>query len=510
MGQKPLKPAPEHFEKLYQELENLVVAGHHAECRQVLDASQPRKVPRSWAAKFGAIAFRVHHPAYSLKVLHRFIYPENSFDEPATVHEKVVYVSALYTFGAIDESHKILDSVTSDEAPEVWFHKAGAHFCSWNYEAGIPYFKKYIQSPKVDAYKRLVGKVNLASAFIFTCDWNAASELLEDAKAECQSQDYRLLLGNCYELLAQVEFFQGRYEAALGLLQNATQYLKGQGGFYELYVEKWTLITRCMKSGDPGDLASLNTLREKAFDLGHWNTVRECDLFEGLVTKDADLIRKVIMGTPYEAYRRRVRKLFDTNLIAKGQFELFLTNGASREAQTPVFDPNKKGDAPEALYEKPLLLALYNALTEDFYQPANLGALFQKIYPEEKFNPYSSPNRVLGLLKRLNKWFQENRHPIQVSIKKSEYRLVSSAPIVLLVQRGVQFTATDGKIAELKSRFQSKTFSTAQVCEALGISKTSAQRLLAEALKDRKLIKDKARVGRVYRFAQSVGKRSAA
>jgi hypothetical protein len=265
-----------------------------------------------------------------------------------------------------------------------------------------------------------------------------------------------------------------------------------------------------MKNAHPDDLNHLKSLREKAFQLGHWNTVRECDLFAGLVTKDADLIRKVIMGTPYEPYRRRVRKLFDTNLIAKGQYDLLLTDGAPRSSETPVFDPNKKGEAPEALYEKPLLLALYNAITEDFYQPANLGILFQKIYPEEKFNPYSSPARVLGLLKRLNEWFHENSYPIEVSFKKSEFRLVSSRPIVLVVQRGLQLTVTDGKIGELKNRFQSKTFSTAEVCEVLGISKTSANRLLAAALKEGKLIKDKARVGRIYCFAQPGAKRRAA
>jgi hypothetical protein len=238
--------------------------------------------------------------------------------------------------------------------------------------------------------------------------------------------------------------------------------------------------------------------------------VRECDLFEGLVTKNDELIRKVIMGTPYEPYRRRVRKLFDTHLIAKGQYELLLTEGDPRGPETPIFDPNKKGTAPGALYERPLLLALYNALLSDFYQPANLGRLFQKIYPDEKFNPYSSPDRVLKLLKRLNTWFGENGYPIQISFKKSEFRLLSSTPIVVVVHRGASLSATDGKISELKGRFQSKTFSTADVCETLGISKSSANRLLAEALKEGKLIKDKARIGRTYCFSQSNVKRRAA
>lgn len=510
MGQALLHSDLESIERLFSMLENLIVEGDHAQCRKILEDTQPRRIPRLWAFRFGEIAFRMHHPGFALKVLHRFIYPENSFDEPATDREKIVYASALYTFGAIHEAQEILNSIVELEEPEVWFHKAGASFCAWDYEAGIPYFKKYVQSPKVDAYKRLVGKVNLAAGLIFVSDWSAAELLLEEIKFECEAKNYRLLLGNSFELLAQIQIFQGRYEQALMLLQSAMTYLKDQGGFYSLYAEKWALITRCLQDPTAENLLGLQKLREKAFGIGHWNTVRECDLFEGLATKNAELIRKVIMGTPYEPYRRRVRKLFDTKVIAKGQYKLFLTGDRDATDEAALFDPYKKGTGLEALYEKPMLLALYNALTEDFYHPANIGILFQKIYPDEKFNPYTSPDRVLQLLRRLNKWFAENQPAIQVNIKKSEFHLTSSKPVFLAVQRGGHLTATEGKVNELKTQFQSKMFSTAEVCTALGISKASANRLLAEAIKTGHLAKDKGRVGRTYRFAGPNRKRRAA
>lgn len=493
------------FQQLYSKLEQLVVEGRHAECREVLDETHPQRIPRPWASRFGEIAFRMHNPGFTLKVLHRFIYPENPFDVPATDKEKTVYASALYTFGAINEAREILNSIRSQDEPEVWFHKAGASFCAWDYEAGIPYFRKYVESPKVDAYKRLVGKVNLAAGCIFVGDWEAATKLLEETKAECETNSYRLLLGNSFELLAQIQIFKGHYDQALQFLQSATDCLKDQGGFYALYAEKWTLIARCLKSSSPQNLESLRALREKALAIGHWNTVRECDLFEALATKNTELVRKVIMGTPYEPYRKRVRRLFETNFIAKGQYKLRLASEAvsdlDDQKNIPLFDPYKKGEAQEALYEKPMLLALYNALTEDFYHPANIGILFQKIYPKEKFNPYTSPARVLQLLRRLGKWFAENAHPIQVIFKKSEFRLTSTQPIYLTVQRGTHLTAAQGKIGELKNNFGARLFSTAEVCTTLGISKASANRLLSEAIKEGLVSKDKGRIGRTYRFS---------
>lgn len=504
VSKTPQESESEFWSALHAELDTLVLAGNHGECRKILNSSLPRKVPRIWASRFGEIAFRVHHPAYTLKILHRFIYPENSFDPASTDREKIVYSSALYTFGAIHEALDILKGVSSENEPEAWFHMAGAHFCAWNYAAGIPFFKKYIHSIQVTPYKRLVGKVNLAAASIFIGDWDQANELLVDVERECEIHSYRLLLGNCYELKAQVQFFNGHYNKALELLDQALPLLIDQGGFYSLYAEKWMIICRCFKTRDPAELIKLEALRTKALGLGHWNTVRECELFAAIVTKNEDLIRKVIMGTPSELYRQRVRKLYGTKIIARGQYQLFLGAPENGEKDSDpcslVFDPFKKQGKAEALYEKPLLFSLYNALTEDFYQPCNIGILFKTIYPGEKFNPYSSPARVLQLLRRLNKWFSENDCPLHVIFKKSEFRLATRKNILLTVQRGVLLTSSDGNIRELKNYFNERMFSSREACQVLEISKTSMNRLLGEALADGKLVKEKSGRGRPYYF----------
>lgn len=502
----------ENWQDLYQKLDALVVAGAHGECRKILRTFQPTKIPREWAPQFGELGFRVQDRIYTLKTLHRFIHPENSFAEKATDKEKVIYASALLGLGAINEAQGILNQIKVDEEPEALFYGAGVHFYDWNYPASLPLLKKYISSEKISSYRRLVGKINLAAAAVQISDWKFASDLLDQIIVECETQSYILLLGNCFELQAQIQLYQGFYDQALGFLEKARGYLKDQKGLYSLFVEKWSCICLCLKTKSHQELQNLRNLRSKAHEAGHWISVRECDLFEAMVTRNPDLVRKLIMGSPAYAYRQRVRKLYGENINAKGRYFWLLGDSGESDSTdcTPsvVFDPYEKSGGSEALFEKPLLLSLFSALTEDFYKPCHLGLLFQKIYPEEKFNPFTSPARVLQLLRRLNHWFADNQAPIKVAFKKSEFRIIrrlsEAGSVGVVIQRGKSLSTMEGKTAQLQAVLKEKSFSAVQVSEVLGISLNSAREIISQNLHMGKLLSQGR--GRSLRYNFSVYK----
>lgn len=499
------------WDKLSHQLDELTIKGDHEECRRILNSTDPKKIPRNWVVVFAEIAFRLNIPLYTLKTLQPIIYPENSLNSSAASEkEKIIYATALSSLGAIKDALEILEQIDTSKEPETLFHHASAHIYDWNYLASVPFLKKHIASKKVAPYKRLVSQVNLAAAFVNIGDWSTAYELLEEIKTTCEANSYQLLLGNCFELQAQTEIFQGRYDEALKFLDKSASYLKSQGGLYSMYTEKWTIICHCLQSRNLQQLQKLTALRAKAFDLRHWNTVRECDLFAAITMKDEELFKKVIMGTPSEHYRHRARKLYGANLIAKGYYSLYLGKSEQNQSSVPVFDPYKKMQQAEALYEKPLLLKAYEALTDDFYQPFTLGILFQKIYPNEKFNPFSSPSRVLQLLRRLSNWFEENKIPLKVEFKKSEFKLSALQDISVTVQRGAKLSSAEGKVSQLKDHFRDKSFSVANASEALGVSKATAERLLSVAFTQGKVIKIGRRRGMTYRLASHMQKKKAA
>lgn len=469
----------------FNALERAVTSGQHLEGRKILDELSPKSIPREWAHRYAQLANRIHHSIFALKSLHRFISPEGPMEKPASDDEKMIYAYALCNLGATDEALEILNSVDAAQKPDAYFLKSLTLFRDWNFSQSIPLLKKLLVASEVSPYRKLVGEVNLVAALIGTGDWNQARERLRSIQETCRKDDHTLLLGNSYELEAQALFFLGNYDEALRCLHQAHELLKDQKGLYLLFVEKWTAICHAFKDGSLARIQAVRDVKFRALALEDPETVRECELFEAVLTQNEDLLRKVIMGTPSEHYRQRARQLFQKAVKPFGHYSWDLSEGA--HDASPVFDPYEKQNGRSALFEKPQLLALFLALTRDFYKPVHLGGIFKSVYPLEKFNPYTSPARVLQLLKRLDGWFRQHEIPLRVDFKKSEFSLKATAPLRVLVQRGKRMSATEGRWSEIKALFEGRTFTTSKISETTGISKASAQRLVKEAIAEGKV-----------------------
>ena len=501
---------PAERTELHLLLEKSVMEGQHHEVKKILNGIQVKSIPRSHSCQFSEIAWRISYPIYALKVLHPIIFPENSFREPASDKEKINYASALVNLGAIDEAIEIFDSIDSAKEPETLLRKSFAYFKKWNYQGAMPWLTEYANHKDLAPYKRVIGKVNMAAALIEQGEWDKAQSLLAEIEIECRKNSHLLLLGNSLELQAQIQIFQKHYDEALPLLEEAKSHLQNQRGSFSLFVEKWSIICRCLK-GELASIEDLIELKNKALEISNWETVRECDLFVAIVTQNEELAKRVLLGTPSEFYRQRVRRLFGKHLVARGNY--FLTLGSVSEASSmKTFSPYDIQKDGKALHNKPQLLALFEALTMDFYKPSHIGLLFQRIYSEEKFNPFTSPNRVLILIKRLNQWFMGHELPIRVHIKKSEFALISYGqhPVQVLVQRANKLSKDVGNILQLKTLFAGRTFSAAQVSEKMKISRSSAKRLIDQAVKAGRVSQRGSGRPAVYQIVSRQVKRSAA
>lgn len=470
-----------------QEIEGFIVSGKHDQARKTLKAFTIKSIPRKWAAPLSQLALRFRDSLHALKILHPIIHPENRFNTPASVQERVAYAYALTNLGAIDEALEMLSQVDPKTEPEVLFQKAMAYFKNWNYQEASTLLAEFVACKEITDYRRLVGKINLASAHVCLENWQDARPLLEEIQTICEKNNYSFLLGNCYELKSQVCIFNQEYEMAFDCLKKSLSCLQGETGIYHLLSKKWEAISLCYSSLSDLSLKKLKEVRKLSLELSHWETLRECDLFEARFTGNEELFRKVIMGSPSEFYRQRARTLFSQNIRSAGNYHLLLSAPSPSNAAPMQFNPYKKDASGNGLYELPYLLYLYEALTQDFYKPAHLGFLFKCIYPEEKFNPYTSPSRVLRLLKRLDRWFQHANVPVRVRFKTSEFQLVGLAPVEILIHRGQEKSPVTAHLAELKAHFCDRSFSSAQAAEFWGISKTKSLKLLRDAFTNGKL-----------------------
>lgn len=160
---EPIEP----FSEIISHIESLVIAGNLKESRELFESVNPKHIPRPSVFRFAELACRIQFPLYALKALHLIINPKNTFAKPATTQERMIYASALLKLGALNEALAILESLDSQEQPDVLFYKALSSFHQWNYLDSIPLWEEFIKSDKITSYRRLVAQMNLAAAYVY-------------------------------------------------------------------------------------------------------------------------------------------------------------------------------------------------------------------------------------------------------------------------------------------------------------------------------------------------------
>lgn len=478
-----MKIESEPWPQIFEKIESLVVQGQHGEVKQIFEELHFKQIPKDYLAPFAELACRISEPITALKLLNKIISPENRFTAGATDKEKFIYATALANLGAVHEAVEMFGTIDHVSEPEVLLRKAMAYFRDWNYAAAIPLLEEYLKQPDKPLYRQLIGKINLAAAFVIENRFEEAQDLLTQIQKACQRDNYLLLLGNTFELQGQIAFFNKNFDQADILLGQAMDILKNQNGEFFLFAEKWKVINQLFKTKNTASVNALRAFRVKAVSLGEYETVRDCDLFESVAMHKEDLFRKVIMGTPSESYRRRARQLLGKSTTAQGSFNLELGFSANKENYF-IFNPYEMQNSQQGLYTKPQLLALFEAMMVDFYKPSYIGLLFQRVYKNEKFNPFTSPNRVLSLMKRLNQWFIDQKVPLQIRLKKSEFQIVAvdSTAVKVFIERTKVLSKEQGHLFSLRQHFKDRTFSATLISEKMEISKTSAQSLIGQAI----------------------------
>lgn len=493
------------------EIEKHVVEGQHENAKGIIQKLNFRKIPRAHAAGLAELAWRISQPLWTLKILDRILFPENELTKDATDREKLIYATALGNLGAVNEAIQIFDSINSQREPEVLLRKALAHFRQWDYPKAIPHLEQFLKTDGLAPYRKLIGKVNLAAALIADFRFADAQTWLDEIQTECRENQYRLLLGNYFELQGQVFFFQNEHQKALSCFEESIRLLENQGGEFSLYSEKWKAISQAFLKNDARSLSEIRKIKLKALSMGQWETSRDCDLFEAVLTEDQELAEKVILGTPFSFYRERVRRLTKDGVARRTQFN-WLLGSLQSSAQIFVFDPYEMQRGKKSLHGNPQLLALFEALTVDFYRPSHIGLLFQRIYRNEKFNPFNSPQRVLRLIKRLDLWFQDQGVPLQVSMKKSEFSILGrdESPVQIRVRRKQGLSKKEGQNFHLQQFFKDRTFTVKDVSRHMNLSRATAQNVLKKACEEGLVLRSGAGRATNYVLSSRTRKKAAA
>jgi hypothetical protein len=442
------------------EIDTLIRSGQTSKAAlQVTLLSQDPKLSRPNKLDLAKLARRSSIPKIGITLLRPYIRPSAKQNIQASDEEKIEYAANLSWIGALPECFSLLEEVDHKLHPDGDFIAALAHFAQWNYAEAIPLLLRYIAHPKVEAYWKRVGEVNLLSALVH--EGLPCQELLEELEVGTKKDGQKLLLANILQFKAEMGVNRKDWQEAQAAIQEASFLMDS------LFMQKWQAIILLYEDLDSG-LKKLQEVREKAIEVKHWETVRDCDFHEVLVTHNKVKGLKIYFGTPYPAYRAHLLKKCPW-LKEEIQETYDWKLGSAREHKKVIipWEETREGLALQNLWE---------TLASDFYSPLTLGHLHARIFPWKHFDPVRSANSIHQALKRLRELFIEEKIPLEIHEKNGEYYLHAIASVTLRIRVKPEDSVRryPKQFEKVQTQFMKRKFTAKGVAECLGLSHNMA------------------------------------
>jgi tetratricopeptide (TPR) repeat protein len=477
---------------MIQKLEALVRAGKFKEASQGLKKVKLSKVNRDDALAYAGIATRIGELNLALKILNPIVRGENLL-QPASQNEKVQYGNLLRRLGALPEAVEILKEIDSELHADASLYLAFCYSTQWEYNEAIPHLRAYLknaQSHRTEhsPYKIFVAKVNLLAALIHEESIDESRSLIAELLQELNQTSTSLLLGNVHELTAQLEIQCENWDAADQHLAQAASLLENAKNSADaLYIEKWQAITESLRSGAP--TSTLIKVQERALELHHWETVRDCEFYIAKLTDNHRALIHLFCGTPFKSYKSRVLREFKGGLKLPNDYLWCGNFVESIEQKAPdVFNliTAQVENGSSSLPPGQALHRLMVILSQDFYRPTPLVSLYSKLFPGEYFNPETSPNRTHQILKRLRKWLSVHHLSFEIQEIDGAFRLnLESGSAIRTPSQPLPFNSKKLELVRLQTLITANEFTAREAAETLQTSRSEIQRLLNWAIEDR-------------------------
>lgn len=453
--------------------ENEIRAGRAAAVARELTKINSRRIPRGLRLKLSNLCRRTGLFHAGL----RFLMPVVR-NETATQAELAEYGMLLLRSDLMLEAWKTLDRVDVKQAPEALLFKAFHHFREWREPEAIPLLEEYLRFP-LEPYQGVVGKLNLAAAFVGSDESERAKSLLSEITDISREKNYGRILGNCHELRAQMEIKRGDISKARLAIEESSRELSQMQTADELYMRKWKAV---LESLETGKTESLVKFRAEALRRREWESVREADRQRLKISFDEELLASLMFGTPHPRYRSLVSTELGRNV---GGEVLVMGLGPCLDLRTGLFGGRSVFKVGSHIHR------VFLTLVRDFYRPSRLGTLFTDLYGGDHFDVASSPDRVHQVLRRTRRLIESEHLPLSIVEVKGDFSLRMEGAISIAVPYDkADWPDSKVQVERLRSIFGfTRSFDAPSARSALGLSRTSFQRLVSKALAENQLVK---------------------
>ena len=460
------------FDLLVDECEKHVRDGQTSRAAHVLRLLTIKSIPRIHRLKIANLCRRVMLIRRGLMVLAPIVLDRESkfISKGATPAEIAEYAALLLRVGAVNEAIGILENLNREKTPEANLYLAFCRFALWENGLAADSLRTYLQFG-LTPYMSLVGKVNLAAALV---DEKGSREeclaLLAENIEYAKREGFQRLLGNCYELRAQLFLSERKFAPARSDIDASYALFASDKSLGNHYARKWDAILQGMKSKNP---EPIDRFRKEAQKIGHYESVREADLYRLKVEFDLRRFSYLYMGTPFLAYRKRIEKELGQNFSQKS-YRFGYRNSKCIELEDFSVDGKAMLKPAKNTHR------LVEILLRDFYKPMSLGELFSAVFPQERFDVYHSTDRLHKIIRRARRELKDTGLPITVEEVEQRYRIELIGPIAIeipLAERKINFNNAHLQVLQ-KNMMAEKEFSALEGREVLGFSKASFNRFI--------------------------------
>lgn len=456
------------FPKLILRVDALITNYKLDEAREILANLWIDQVPDQHRAALAQLCRRSGLNRLGLKFVHTLVHES----KVASTQDYLEYASCLRRAGLHHEALRIFKRHA--DLPAAQIQSSFCHIQHWDYAQAAAILVGLAEKSSLSAREARVVKVNLVSSLIFLGEMQTAQSWLNAVLPDCQAHSPHLYI-NALELQTQIHLAQGDLARARGNIALARPLIDQQDGTAQMLLEKWEQILNIAENPTDDAIARLGQFREHIRRAGHWESLRSMDWEVARVTGDERLAAHVYFGTPYMAFRRHVLSTPFGRRIPHhyirvdsrwdGEGERRLVDGVTGENMLFKF-----GTVP---YRVAMLLF------SDFYQPWTIYRIFDGLFPDEAFNPFSSPKRLYRLLERARAEIQSKNLPLEMQTSGNGFRLRPKDDGAVVVYETMCFRSSEDLVREaLHAKFLGRPFSVREAAKILPLSTHQSARAI--------------------------------
>lgn len=470
------------------EIEILIKANRLEDARRGLSAVFKKGVPRAHVAHAAHLARWAVMPDRALKLLQKYVRPSSGSLRAVSgsSKERAIFAAALVDLGACTQARELLSSMNPESMPEIYLYQARALARQWKWKELVSVTEAIMANGRVSTVDRIYAQTLHAAGLLrgkSNAD-GAAKILLETIEAVQDNKEFRYFLKDALQLLVEVQFLKKSYAEASASLDRLSRLVnEDRDPVFDIICAMWSQLLDLAKNGSREELVEQlqqTTARFKNQLL--WEKARFCEFYTAVLLNDRQWLLKLFFATPYQDFRELVASRLTENPPSCFEIELGKTNGKLGAAFVNLQTVKlKAGQVPQRTLE---------ILASDLYKPIQVAEFYSLLFPNEFYNPSTSPKRLHQAVFRLRQWLFEQGLPLVVAEEKGFYWLDASRPVVLKIHDSVAEarTGVDPALKKLLKlvrlcgeQYGDKPFSTTEYARDFNISYRTAARLLSEA-----------------------------